>query len=155
MVMKICTKCGLDKPLTTDFFNLLSTGKWRGACKSCMAANSRAHYSKHPEKVKNRAKKYNDLKKMASGNYTKEDISIIRNRLKDLCSYCGIPLNGTGEIDHMTPISRGGGNNPSNLTLACRGCNRDKHNKTPEEFIAWRVNLQLQVNKDFINFLLS
>ncbi len=155
MNTKICNKCNLEKPLTTEFFNLLSTGKWRGACKSCMAANTRAHYASNPQKVKDRAKAYNDLKKNAGGSYTNEDILNIRHRLQDLCSYCGTSLKGAGEIDHMLPISKGGSNSPSNLTLACRSCNRDKYNKTPAEFIAWRVNLNLKINKSFIEFLLS
>jgi len=154
MDKKICNKCNSEKPLTTEFFNLLSTGKWRGSCKSCMAANTRAHYAKDPQKVKDRAKAYNELKKNAGGKYTDKDILNIRHRLQDLCSYCGTPLNGAGEIDHMLPISKGGSSSPDNLTLACRTCNRDKHNKTALEFIGWRVNLNLVVNKGFINLLL-
>ncbi len=155
MDKRTCKKCQLEKPLTTEFFNLLSTGSWRGTCKLCMAANTRLHYSKDPEKVKNRVKSYNDQKKLAGGNYTKEDILNIRDRLQDLCSYCGVKLKGTGEIDHMMPISRGGNSDPANLTLACRSCNRDKHNKTPAEFIKWRVELNLPINREFIKFLLT
>jgi hypothetical protein len=41
------------------------------------------------------------------------------------CQYCG----ATGcdlECDHVVPISRGGGNEDSNLTTACYSCNRSK-----------------------------
>ena len=102
-----------------------------------MAANSRRHYERDPDKVKARARKYATQKAAAGGRYDERDIANIRRRLGDSCAYCGNPLNGAGEIDHKTPISRGGDNSPGNLTLACRPCNRDKHGKTVAEFRAW------------------
>lgn len=50
-----------------------------------------------------------------------------------ICTYCG---SGEDlECDHVFPISRGGGNDLSNLTTACGSCNRAKGDRTPEE---WR-----------------
>lgn len=121
----------------------------------CMAENTRVHYANDPEKVKKRAKIYAEQKKLAGGNFTKNDIEKIRSRLFDCCSYCGTQLGGFGEIDHMLPISKGGTNDPSNLTLACRSCNRDKNNKTSAEFIARRSSLNQPINKNFIAFLLE
>ena len=49
------------------------------------------------------------------------------------CAYCGatnVPL----EIDHIVPVSRGGTDRVSNLTLACSACNQAKGNRTAEEF---------------------
>lgn len=49
------------------------------------------------------------------------------------CAYCGaegVPL----EVEHIIPIDRGGSDRASNLTLACRECNRKKGNRTAEEF---------------------
>jgi hypothetical protein len=49
------------------------------------------------------------------------------------CVYCGaenIPL----QIEHIRPKSRGGTDRVSNLTVACESCNRNKGNKTAEEF---------------------
>ncbi len=45
------------------------------------------------------------------------------------CVFCGLPAtrNGvTGEIDHTTPVARGGTNDPSNAQVTCRFCNRSK-----------------------------
>ena len=59
------------------------------------------------------------------------------------CFYCemsGIPL----EIEHCTPKSRGGTNSVSNLTIACRQCNQEKDNQTPEEWL-------LKINKKSSN----
>jgi hypothetical protein len=50
------------------------------------------------------------------------------------CAYCGktdVPL----EIEHVIPKSKGGTNRVSNLTLACRPCNKRKGNKPIEDFL--------------------
>jgi 5-methylcytosine-specific restriction endonuclease McrA len=49
------------------------------------------------------------------------------------CAYCGkttVPL----EVEHIVPISRGGTNRVSNLTISCRKCNLKKGDQTAEEF---------------------
>ncbi len=49
------------------------------------------------------------------------------------CAYCGerdVPL----QIEHIIPLSRGGSNRVSNLTLACGRCNLDKGTQTAQEF---------------------
>ena len=49
------------------------------------------------------------------------------------CQYCGT-RGVTLECDHVTPVSRGGSNDTSNLVTACRKCNRAKRSKTIEEW---------------------
>jgi 5-methylcytosine-specific restriction endonuclease McrA len=49
-----------------------------------------------------------------------------------ICSYCLRP--GTS-VDHVVPLSRGGGNEPDNLVLACGSCNSKKGQRTPLEFV--------------------
>lgn len=46
------------------------------------------------------------------------------------CMYCGNPAS---TIDHVFPVSRGGGNTWLNLVAACSACNRLKADRTPEE----------------------
>ena len=56
------------------------------------------------------------------------------------CAYCNsenVPL----EVEHIKPKSKGGSNRVSNLTLACRECNRLKGNRAIEEFLALKPNL--------------
>lgn len=53
------------------------------------------------------------------------------------CSYCG-EIGGILEIDHIHPISKGGSNELDNLTTSCRKCNRQKKDKTVQEFEMWR-----------------
>lgn len=147
MNVRICKKCGETKPQTHEYFNQLSSGYWRGTCKVCMAANTRAHYLADPQKVMDRVERYKAQKLAAGGTYSDTDIDAIRVLLKDCCAYCGVPLNGGGEIDHILPVSQGGDSSPNNLTLACRTCNRDKHGKSAEEYIQWRRRLGLPIRK--------
>lgn len=43
------------------------------------------------------------------------------------CQYCGAhPPNVVLEIDHIKPVSAGGGNAENNLVTACYACNRGK-----------------------------
>lgn len=53
------------------------------------------------------------------------------------CAYCG-QVGGILEVDHVIPISKGGTNYNSNLKTACRKCNRQKKDKSVDEFILWR-----------------
>ena len=41
------------------------------------------------------------------------------------------------EIDHKTPVSRGGSNLPDNLQATCGYCNARKSAKTHEEYLAY------------------
>jgi hypothetical protein len=50
------------------------------------------------------------------------------------CQYCG-DQGGKLECDHIVPVSRGGSNDPENLTTACFDCNRSKRDKLVAE---WR-----------------
>lgn len=48
-----------------------------------------------------------------------------------LCAYCPKPWE---EIDHVVPVSRGGGLVADNVLPACGACNVSKHNRAFEEF---------------------
>lgn len=47
------------------------------------------------------------------------------------CVYCGSTDDLT--LDHVMPISRGGGESPANLATCCRSCNSSKRARTPQE----------------------
>lgn len=50
------------------------------------------------------------------------------------CQYCTKKLNIKElTLDHVHPVSRGGGKTWENLVTACHPCNRKKGNRTPDE----------------------
>jgi len=55
------------------------------------------------------------------------------------CHYCEKKLDENNssevELEHKTPVSRGGTNKRSNVVLACFDCNREKGRKTEKEFL--------------------
>ena len=59
--------------------------------------------------------------------------SEILKRDNKICYYCGTPEANT--VDHVTPLSRGGTDSPTNLVACCKRCNYRKGEKTGEEFI--------------------
>jgi hypothetical protein len=54
--------------------------------------------------------------------------------LRMTCIYCGAG-NRLIEPDHVIPKSRGGTNDRFNIVPACVSCNREKHDRTPEEWL--------------------
>lgn len=52
-----------------------------------------------------------------------------------LCPYCRAPIDVLScQLDHKTPLIRGGGPELENLQLLCKGCNGSKGNFTHEEY---------------------
>lgn len=61
---------------------------------------------------------------------------------KFCCAYCDVFLLESVDtyyqfnVDHIVPSSRGGSDDPSNLTIACRTCNYLKRTYNPIEHLA-------------------
>jgi len=105
------------------------------------------HSANNPDLVKIRQEKRRKaIEGQPALGITVAQIEVLRERLLDRCEYCGLKLEGKGELEHRIPVARGGGNSLDNITLACFLCNKEKHNKTPEEFTAWRRKLGLPLN---------
>ena len=61
----------------------------------------------------------------------------LMSRQNNTCVYCGHRRPDRAfEIDHMTPVLRGGSNEFDNLQVICRWCNMRKGIQTDEEFRA-------------------
>lgn len=71
----------------------------------------------------------------APGTHSARDIAKQLATQKSMCFYCGCPLDKGYQVDHMTPLSRGGSNGPENIVCSCAKCNLRKHNKTTTEFL--------------------
>ncbi len=68
-----------------------------------------------------------------------------RNNAGGKCEYCGqetakgqksqkgvTPPGNEGQTDHYDPASKGGSNDASNAAHACRDCNQERSNTSPE-----------------------
>ena len=73
------------------------------------------------------------------GNYLSKLRKEIFKRDNYTCQYCN-KVGGILECDHIIPYSKGGSNDITNLITACRKCNRQKKDKSVEEFITWKLN---------------
>lgn len=75
-----------------------------------------------------------------------------------VCHYCNRNLVSTKPsewrrfitkptVDHATPLSRGGKDEPSNWRVCCKKCNQAKGNLTELEFAARKINAQNNARK--------
>jgi hypothetical protein len=74
----------------------------------------------------------------------KKWISIVKNvfeRDNYVCQYCGAKGKQL-ECDHIVPFSKGGSDDLDNLTTSCRRCNRQKKDKSVDQFKTWKANIR-------------
>lgn len=75
---------------------------------------------------------------------SREALKSLRKRLYEAdprCRYCGrLVRYGKSSLDHVVPVSRGGGDDPGNIVLACQHCNQAKADFTPLEWAASILN---------------
>lgn len=108
----------------------------REACLS----RARDAYRSNPERFRAKTANGRAGKVGAVGLLVGDDIRQAYARQGGICFYCEADLQGGFDIDHMTPLSRGGPNEPSNICCACTHCNRTKSDATADEFIAKRAS---------------
>lgn len=148
MAVQTCNRCGETLPLDRDHFgNTNNRGVigWRGVCRACMRANSAKHAAANPDQYAERRLRREAREIDAGSAVVGVNIDGLRAALEDRCRYCDADLQGGGEIDHLTPVARGGGGGANNLTICCRACNRAKLAKTLNEFLTWRQERGLPV----------
>lgn len=116
-----CLNCGGD--VSTDYGD-----RRRKYCSVACGKRYRARMLREEEKTRRRIGPTADV----------VDPFIIFERCGWVCSACGVStprwLRGTTspfapELDHVHPVSRGGGSEEGNLQLLCRRCNALKSNK--------------------------
>ncbi len=80
-------------------------------------------------------------KKQADGKCSPDEWQAILEQFGGYCAYCLRHESDCGKlsIDHMTPLSKGGGNDADNLIPACKPCNSSKNKKSLLEYLAFRA----------------
>lgn len=145
---KTCKKCGEAKPADRKHFGSTPGGNLRGGCRICDNKRSKAYAQANPQGVQARARK---RRTQASGFIPSD---ALKTRLaveqKGCCALCCEPIDRDAlldakkvQVEHLTPVSRGGTNDDSNLVIACRTCNQEKAGKTMCEYWVWRDKVGL------------
>ncbi|KKN31510.1 hypothetical protein LCGC14_0823390 [marine sediment metagenome] len=98
-------------------------------------ANRKYHKTEKGKETSRRNWKLRDLRMRGSGSINWSDIEGLLIESNGLCHYCMKPLDGTYEIDHKIPVSKGGTSIKGNLAISCSPCNRSKQAMTNIEFI--------------------
>ncbi len=114
-------------------------------CRECGKKKSRKYEENNKEGRRER-----DSKRASAGDgaRTAFDDATKRHLLRrqhGICPCCGEPISSiaVAEVDHATPLARGGRHDASNFILAHKKCNKEKHNKTLREHWDWRVKVGL------------
>ena len=98
--------------------------------------------------LRQRDKKYK-LQRLAAGDVTVELIQMVyEDNIKKhgtlTCHYCKQKiLLGNDQLEHKTPIYRGGKNDYDNFAVSCKRCNCRKHTKTEKEFFQFLCRKQI------------
>lgn len=150
---KACSKCKKNLP-SCDFANYArsSTGL-QSRCRGCSKDGALEWDKKNPEKAKERfqrhqrserrgkwlsawqknnrelislyARSYYARKKNAEGSHTVAEILELFKRQMGICAICKDTLDPY-HVDHIVPLSKGGGDGIENIQLLCVPCNTSK-----------------------------
>jgi 5-methylcytosine-specific restriction endonuclease McrA len=72
--------------------------------------------------------------KLSGGGVSAEHWAEVLERFNHRCAYC--LTDGSLQMDHLIPLSRGGPHDPGNVIPACRPCNQSKGNRDLLWFLA-------------------
>ena len=101
MESKICTKCGLKKPLTEYFVQSKVTGKIHAECKDCYKQHRKTYYVKHYEKNKEHYRERARIRHMILRTVFRE--KLLQFLLEHPCVVCGENDPRVLEFDHLDP----------------------------------------------------
>lgn len=131
-----CKKCGTE----TRWTQKPSTGDWQRQCGPCSRAADLDYRARNPEKCSQaRRAYYQENKEVFYAHNAKRRAKLAEvpddgwsfaalTQMKNTGEYtCFICEKATAtEVEHLVPVSLGGGNTWDNLALACKSCNGSK-----------------------------
>jgi 5-methylcytosine-specific restriction endonuclease McrA len=138
MITKVCTKCGVEKPLDS-FVTERRTKSGRGArCRACQYLAVKDWDRRHPEKRAEYLRRERQVRPERTRQYNRQrwarranaggvirdaDWRRLVDRFGGRCAYCERPATSQ---DHVVPLSRGGRHTIGNVVPACGSCNSSK-----------------------------
>jgi 5-methylcytosine-specific restriction endonuclease McrA len=93
-----------------------------------------AYHKAHPEVLRAKSNAYRARARAAEGQFTSAEWRALVESYGGKCAYRGEA--GPVQVDHRTPLTRGGRNSIDNILPACQKCNTEKGQLTEEEFRA-------------------
>jgi len=121
-----------NKKLSDEWREALSEGRKKSEkCKGKNLYNWKGGKETESERLRLHAHKRKSLQKMT---IDKDFLKRLLSAQKNKCFYCNADLTEYKAIEHLTPLSRGGDNEPYNLMYSCKSCNSKKRSKTMEEY---------------------
>lgn len=166
--MKICVRCGKEKPLSSFHKRAISKDGYKATCKVCILEWEKGYAAKKAEVnrvwyQKNKEADAAHRREYRANNREKVRAKDSRRRAREKsaptylispkdwrwlfsqpCFYCGGRENMT--IDHIIPLARGGSHGIGNLLPACHGCNASKGSKTQLEWKRARARQDLRAS---------
>ena len=154
-----CTKCGNDKPDYLFYKDSRKVSGLKSYCKECDKSYKRSLESiqrgrdrlrsanyKSPNKAVNdrnyRSTPLGKASKLRAKNkrraiagqhtLTSNEWEAVLSAFNYSCAYCG-SLNDI-TLDHVKPVSKGGGTTVDNIIPACRSCNSRRRDKELKDF---------------------
>jgi len=144
-----CRICHKFKPANRKYFGSTASGGLRRQCRDCRRKIIQEHEAKDRDKGRARAAKRTAQEGHLDWKTRERAARQLSIKQDGKCYYCGTKLNmrDTGEhhVDHKLPVSRGGMGDIDNLALTCKQCNKEKSNKTEEEYRLWKIKVGLPV----------
>lgn len=120
---------------------LLRTRQWNKQHPDRYRASTRLAWKrwvkKHPHEYRLIARSRNRARDAKIRDQRKDGDAVIARAIMkapDFCFYCGVPLHGRYEVDHVVPLSKGGAHAAFNLVKSCSSCNQSKGDKHVNEW---------------------
>lgn len=109
--------------------------RWKKANPEAVRAMGRMAYARNPDKFLAKSHRRREKDPDTGSLFTEKDVRRIFASQKGLCACCGRKLATNFERDHIIPLALNGTNDPKNIQLLCRRCNRKKSDKHPVDFM--------------------
>lgn len=130
--MKVCRLCGRRKAVS-DFL-AGKAQKPSSACASCRRNKQRQHVRSYYARL-SPDKRHEVTHKRRAEAYGVDHVAYSRTAILKrwgyACAYCGAHAT---HLDHVDPLSKGGGDIEANIVPACASCNLSKGAKTLAEW---------------------
>lgn len=111
---------------------------WHHANKEYVAEYKRRRRAEVPEVSRAARARRRARKRAAGGSHSAKDVRALFASQRGRCAVCRRGLGTAYDVDHVTPLARGGSNCRRNLQLLCGTCNRSKGSRDPIEFMQSR-----------------